>query len=157
RLISWRTLLCVVCACLPLIIYLSLLHLLTDSAPVEVAIFLAFLLLAAPPLVIVLFARHKVYTALSTFLTTTFFMIIAVFQLAQFGVDLLLSFRDYQPPVAPDLLVFSVFALNIALMILLLSVAPAKAVSRRLIFLAIGLVLLIGLNELSRLLHEWGL
>src|SRR5262249_55221773 len=121
RLISWRTLLCVVCACLPLIIYLSLLHLLTDSAPVEVAIFLAFLLLAAPPLVIVLFARHKVYTALSTFLTTTFFMIIAVFQLAQIVGDLRVSYRDYQPPVDPDLLGFSVFALNIALMILLLS------------------------------------
>jgi ABC-type uncharacterized transport system permease subunit len=33
----------------------------------------------------------------------------------------------------------------------LLSVAPAKAVSRRLIFLAIGLILLIALNELSKL------
>ena len=30
-------------------------------------------------------------------------------------------------------------------------VAPAKAVSRRLIFLALGLLLLIGLNELSKL------
>jgi len=32
-----------------------------------------------------------------------------------------------------------------------LSVAPAKAVSRRLIFLALGLLLLIALNELSKL------
>jgi hypothetical protein len=33
----------------------------------------------------------------------------------------------------------------------LLSVAPAKAISRRLIFLALGLLLLIALNELSKL------
>ena len=33
----------------------------------------------------------------------------------------------------------------------LLTVAPAKAISRRLIFLALGLLLLIALNELSKL------
>ena len=38
-----------------------------------------------------------------------------------------------------------------ALPLILLSVAPAKAVSRRLIFLALGLILLIALNELSKL------
>jgi hypothetical protein len=35
--------------------------------------------------------------------------------------------------------------------LILLLVAPAKAVSRRLIFLAIGLILLVALNELSKL------
>ena len=35
--------------------------------------------------------------------------------------------------------------------LILLSVAPAKAISRRLIWLALGLLLLIGLNELSKL------
>jgi hypothetical protein len=35
--------------------------------------------------------------------------------------------------------------------LILLSVAPAKAVSRRLIFLALGLLLLIALNEISKL------
>ena len=35
--------------------------------------------------------------------------------------------------------------------IILLLVAPAKAISRRLIFLALGLLLLIALNELSKL------
>ena len=34
---------------------------------------------------------------------------------------------------------------------ILLSIAPAKALSRRLIFLALGLLLLIALNELSKL------
>jgi hypothetical protein len=38
----------------------------------------------------------------------------------------------------------------IVLPVILLSVAPAKAVSRRLIFLALGLLLLIALNELSK-------
>jgi hypothetical protein len=37
------------------------------------------------------------------------------------------------------------------LTVILLSVAPAKALSRRLIFLALGLLLLIALNELSKL------
>jgi hypothetical protein len=40
--------------------------------------------------------------------------------------------------------------------VILLSVAPARAVSRRLIFLALGLLLLIGLNELSKLVQYWG-
>jgi len=35
--------------------------------------------------------------------------------------------------------------------LIVLSVAPAKAVSRRVLFLAIGLLLLIALNELSKL------
>jgi hypothetical protein len=35
--------------------------------------------------------------------------------------------------------------------VVVLSIAPAKAVSRRLIFLALGLLLLIALNELSKL------
>jgi hypothetical protein len=38
-----------------------------------------------------------------------------------------------------------------ALPVILLSVAPAKAISRRLIFLGLGLVLLVALNELSKL------
>jgi hypothetical protein len=40
--------------------------------------------------------------------------------------------------------------IKIILPLHLLSVAPAKAVSRRLIFLGLGLLLLIALNELSK-------
>jgi hypothetical protein len=47
--------------------------------------------------------------------------------------------------------VFTGVAVIFVLPLVLLSVAPAKAVSRRLIFLAIGLILLIALNELSKL------
>src|SRR4029077_4864522 len=43
------------------------------------------------------------------------------------------------------------FFISWFLPLILLSVAPAKAVSRRLIFLALGLLLLIALNELSKL------
>ena len=43
------------------------------------------------------------------------------------------------------------FIMMLAFPVILLSVAPAKAVSRRLIFLALGLLLLIALNELSKL------
>ena len=43
------------------------------------------------------------------------------------------------------------WSMIILLPLILLSVAPAKAVSRRLIWLALGLLLLIALNELSKL------
>ena len=47
--------------------------------------------------------------------------------------------------------IFVASAMMPVLLLILLSVAPAKAVSRRLIFLALGLLLLIALNELSKL------
>jgi hypothetical protein len=56
-----------------------------------------------------------------------------------------------------DILVYSFHLTLIAagmlwvLSVILLSVAPAKAISHRLIFLALGLLLLIALNELSKL------
>jgi hypothetical protein len=46
---------------------------------------------------------------------------------------------------------FTAIAMISILPVILLSVAPAKAVNRRLIFLALGLLLLIALNELSKL------
>jgi len=49
------------------------------------------------------------------------------------------------------MVVFSAIAMLGVLPLIVLSVAPAKAVSRRLLFLAIGLLLLIALNELSKL------
>ena len=47
--------------------------------------------------------------------------------------------------------VYTAFLMMPVLLLILLSVAPAKAISRRLIFLALGLLLLIALNELSKL------
>jgi hypothetical protein len=94
--------------------------------------------LLAPQVIIVLFARHRLHAASSVFLILVFFVIIALRPLT--------DIKD----------VTNYFFLLCALLawilpLILLSVAPAKAVSRRLIFLALGLLLLIGLNELSKL------
>jgi hypothetical protein len=53
--------------------------------------------------------------------------------------------REFHAAVTTAIIMVLVFPL------ILLSVAPAKAISRRLIFLALGLLLLIALNELSKL------
>jgi hypothetical protein len=91
---------------------------------------------------IVLFARHRLHAAISTSLLLMFFIIIAFDPL-----------RDLGRPGNPDLDVVGATTLVLIclLPLILLSVAPAKAISRRLIFLALGLLLLIGLNELSKL------
>jgi hypothetical protein len=86
-----------------------------------------------PAVTIILFSRHRLQAALSMFLFSIFFIIIAFHQLIG-GI-----------PIAVSLAMLFVLA------VVLLSVAPAKAVSRRLIFLALGLLLLIALNELSKL------
>jgi hypothetical protein len=69
-----------------------------------------------------------------------FFMIIAMVQFNR--IDF--TYIDITP-------IFVAVVLVWALPLILLSVAPAKAISRRLIFLALGLLLLIALNELSKL------
>jgi hypothetical protein len=53
-------------------------------------------------------------------------------------------------PITIEALMVAVALFSISPLILL-SVAPAKAVSRRLIWLALGLLLLLALNELSKL------
>src|SRR5262249_25102412 len=100
--------------------------------------------------VILLYARHGVYTAVAICLMGIFWIIITLNQL----VAMKSSAVKPNELFIIDLIVSTMMPV---LLVILLSVAPAKAVCRRLIFLAIGLVLLIGLNELSRLLHEWGL
>src|SRR5262249_15243828 len=95
-------------------------------------------------IIVVLFARHRLHAASSAFLLSIFSTIIA-----------------YAPLLVTDAAVPWISWIFTApvLAVILLSVAPAKDVSRRLIFLAIGLILLIALNELSKVapkLHEWG-
>jgi hypothetical protein len=95
---------------------------------------------------IVLFARHRFHAAISAGLMLTFFLIIAIAPLHDLLHDL-----DHPSDVMGG---WGLVALGVSVWILpliLLSVAPAKAISRRLIFLAIGLLLLIVLNELSKL------
>jgi hypothetical protein len=84
--------------------------------------------LLAPQVIIVLFARHRLHAASSVFLILVFFVIIALRPLTDIE-----DVKNY-------------FFLLCALLawilpLILLSVAPAKAISRRLIFLALGLLL----------------
>jgi hypothetical protein len=91
------------------------------------------------PLVI-LVMRDRLNAGVSICLTMIFWIVI--------------TFNPTSEPVNPtsqsDFLL-AAFGVIWVLPMILLSVAPAKAVSRRLIFLALGLLLLIALNELSKL------
>jgi hypothetical protein len=93
--------------------------------------------LVGPQIIIFLFARHKLHAAIALFLLYSFSGIII-------GGESWVS--PYPIHANAAWILTTVF-----LPVFLLSVAPAKAVSRRLIFLALGLFLLIGLNELSKL------
>jgi hypothetical protein len=94
-----------------------------------------------PPIIIVLFARHRLRAALSVFLIIIFCGIVVIRPLISLDV----TYARF--PTA----VLTAAVITLVLPIILLSIAPAKAISRRLIFLALGLLLLIALNELSKL------
>jgi hypothetical protein len=99
---------------------------------------LSTLVMLAPQVIIVMFARHRLYAALSVFLMLIFWSNIAA--------------RQQQELQGPSIMaIYWTIGLSWVLPLIVLSVAPAKAISRRLIFLAIGLLLLIALNELSKL------
>jgi hypothetical protein len=90
---------------------------------------------------IALYARQKLHAAVATCLMVIFWIIITFNQLA-----------TMKPSEPDEGIIISLIAMIMLLILtqILLSVASAKAVSRRLIFLAIGLVLLIALNEISK-------
>jgi hypothetical protein len=115
------------------------------SAFLSTYLYLLVILLAVicPILVIVKFARHRLHAAISVGLMLMFFIIIALVPLGRLSEGI--------TPSDAGALVLVMTILAWISPLILLSVAPAKAVSRRLIFLAIGLVLLIVLNELSKL------
>jgi hypothetical protein len=94
---------------------------------------------------IVLFARHRLHAATSTGLLLTFFVIISMAPMRN-----IVGYDD-NGCGSNCAVEASTFLLICILPLILLSVAPAKAVSRRLIFLGIGLILLVALNELSKL------
>jgi hypothetical protein len=108
-----------------------------DDVTVGFRITFFIALLVAPVGIIAVFARYKLYAAVSTSLTLAFLIVIILFQSQQLEESSLMPFVFF-----PTIWISP---------LILLSVAPAKAVSRRLIFLALGLVLLIALNELSKL------
>jgi hypothetical protein len=116
-------------------------------APATVLIITVPALFIAPQIIIVLFARYRAHATLSVLLATLFFWIIALIPLMRDHTD------PYGPPGTESGILVPYTALQMmwVLPLILLSVAPAKAISRRLIFLALGLLLLIALNELSKL------
>ena len=139
RLISWRTLLTVIA----MFVMYELIDLWADryySGDFDYYSALGVIAVTISP--IVLCARHRLHAAISVGLILTFFIILAFDPLRELG-----------RPGNPDLDVVGAITLVLICIfpLILLSVAPAKAVSRRLIFLAIGLLLLIALNELSKL------
>jgi FtsH-binding integral membrane protein len=140
RLNLWRSFVCVISMPASLFIWV-----IADNYLPEIGEMALLVALIAPLVIIVLLSRERLHAALSVFLTVIFFMIIAMTQfksmLAGAGDDISSISRA---------VVITVY-LTWLLPVILLSVAPAKAVSRRLLFLAIGLLLLIALNELSKL------
>src|SRR5262245_19566762 len=108
------------------------------SAPILGAV----IILIGPQIVIILFAKSKLQVTFSVLLLFIFSSIIAYGPLINI---------DAGPAAGYTWILMGSF-----LPLILLSIAPAKAISRRLIFLALGLLLLIALNELSKLVHYWG-
>ena len=147
QLISWRTFLCVVCTLIITGWSLSLLPFIPlvlprlvvrvrDVAPGVLAIVLQLLNLVGMLASLVVFARHRLQTAVAALLLGIFWTIITFYQVIQFE-----NANAF----------FASIAVLLVLAVILLSVASAKAISRRLVFLALGLILLIALNELSKL------
>ena len=114
-------------------------------------------------IIVTMFARFKVHTFVVTVLMAMFWAIItstlslskisSMVELVTLVRKSLNSSYEVSPRPATGFTIEStaIYPLVCVLLLILLSVAPAKAVSRRLIFLALGLILLIALNELSKL------
>ena len=118
-------------------------HLITRLPSSIAAKVLPYMEYGLAPLIIALWflvrrADHNLHAAVAIWLMAIFWIIITLNNL----IAMLVS---------KGFVYFTAVAMIIVLPVILLSVAPAKAVSRRLIFLALGLVLLIALNELSKL------
>jgi hypothetical protein len=137
QLSSWRMFFCLALCLLPASLNVLLL---ADWLPVEEVYSLPELIAFwFPVIAVITFARHRLYAAAVVSLMMMFWMIITHNQLLQIGL-----FDDLTAYL-------TAFAMWGVFPLVLLSVAPAKNVARRLIFLALGLLLLIGLNELSKL------
>jgi len=95
----------------------------------------------------VLFARYRLHAAVVAFLLGLFWVIISLNQIVSIGMSSVRAGGLFVLLAASRTAV----AMLLTLTLIMLSVVPAKAISRRLIFLALGLILLIALNELSKL------
>jgi hypothetical protein len=152
-LISWRVLFCVISISLSFwlteYLFFSFHVLLPPGRPGPEAL-IGSSLVFFPLLMVVPFARQRLHAALATLLIMIFFCTITYAN--RFFAEVLMGWRP-----GPYNFVVSngAFVILWIFPIILLSVAPAKAISRRLIYLGIGLLLLIALNELSTLINDW--
>jgi hypothetical protein len=114
------------------------------TLPLPVSIMLASLLISIAPLAVIMVvpSKNRLHAVVSVILLGFFFAIITFGQL---GHVYIFSGRGTSA-IFSWLIVMAPFYL--------LRVAPAKAVSRGLIFFALGLLFLIGLNELSKLVPK---
>jgi hypothetical protein len=142
RLNLWRSLVCVVLMMAASLFIWRVIA--EDYLPEKIAEMAFFVALIAPLVIIVLLSKERLHAALSVVLTVLFFIVIAMEQFR----SMVASADDISS--ISRAVVIAVY-LTWVLPLILLSVAPAKAVSRRLIFLALGLLLLLALNELSKL------
>lgn len=99
---------------------------------------------AVPVVILVLiFSHHKLHATVTALLMALFWTIIVETQRG--------SWSPLTPLASYVAASRTAKAMIYVVPLILLSVAPARAVTRRLIFLALGLLLLIALNELSKL------
>jgi hypothetical protein len=148
QLISWRTGFCLVWILIIfLVVYIVAIidsqNFFADveTKPLNTTQTVVSCLLLSPQVIIVLFSRHRLHAGLSILLLFVFFWIITVTPYQSMGAT------ASHTVIAGASFILSTWFIPL----ILLSVAPAKAISRRLIFLALGLLLLIALNELSKL------
>jgi hypothetical protein len=149
KLISWRSALSIVCILIiaPLVEIggVFLFAILTGTGYPEMTSDMSYIIMASAlnlvgiTCVIVFFARQKLHAAVATFLLGIFWGLITFHWVETDTADV------------GTIAYFVNFSAILLFSLILLSVAPAKAISRRLIFLALGLLLLITLNELSKL------
>jgi hypothetical protein len=149
QLISWRAILCMICALIAWAVWEQVSSSIFMTVwfnrgllPPPMAITIAGVSIFVPmSMLVMMFARDRVHAFVASFVMGIYFVIIT------------LPWDDLDSTTTDSM----VAAYNVAILlmsvvpIILLSVAPARAVSRRLISLALGLLLLIALNELSKL------
>jgi competence protein ComGC len=146
QLISWRTGFCLVSilAIFLLVYIVSIIdspNFFADETTLNTTQKVAACLLLCPQVMVVLFSRHRLHASLSVLLLFVFFWIIIVTPYQSMGAS------ATHTTLAGVSTILSTWFIPL----IILSVAPAKAISRRLIFLGLGLLLLIALNELSKL------
>jgi hypothetical protein len=149
RLISWRTILCLVVTIiftdwwLKYVAYnlsLSILNILTFEFGVRRVwnVILLILIMTLPVAVLVImFAKVRLYA------TVVVFLMVACWAIVTFSPLVPGRASDFAMVMGVAFIMAPVFSVIIPVsLLILLSVAPAKAISRRLIFLAIGVLYL---------------